>query len=66
MIVFYVFQLVLNYLTLHNISKEYTLKNGDVWDANLETNCNECDNEVIQIGKFDVEDINELSFNAKY
>lgn len=48
-----------------NVSKEYTLKNDDVWDANLETNYNECDNEVIQIGKSDVEDVNELSFNAK-
>ena len=66
MTAFYVFQFVLNYLTLHNVSKECTLKNDDTWDTNFETNYNECDDEVTQIAKVDVEDVNKLSFNEKY
>ena len=67
MAVFYLFQLILNYFTLHNVSKEYTLKKELLLDI-----FNENDNmkyeydEVTVIRTLETEDIEELSFNEKY
>ena len=66
MTVFYLFQFVLNFLTLHNVSKEYTLKNDLVWDTSFETNYKICNNDTIQFKVFEAEYLDELPFDKKY
>ena len=66
MTVFYLFQFVLNFLTLHNVSKEYTLKNDLVWDTSFETKYKKCNNETTQLKVSEAEYLDELPFNKKY
>ena len=66
MTVFYLFQFVLNFLTLHNVSKEYTLKNDLVWDTSFETNYKICNNDTMQFKVFEAEYLDELPFDKKY
>ena len=66
MTVFYVFQFVLNFLTLHNVSKEYTLKNDHVWDTSFETNYQICNNDAKQLKVFEAAYLDELPFNKKH
>ena len=66
MTVFYLFQFVLNFLTLHNVSKEYTLKNDHVWDTSFETNYQICNNDAKQLKVFEAVYLDELPFNKKY
>ena len=58
MTVVYLFQFVLNFITLNNVSKEYTIKNDHVLRASLETNYKKYDNETTQF--------KEHTFNKKY
>ena len=64
MTIFYLFQFLLNYFTLHNVSKEYTLKKEVLLDIAVETVETEFDDEKRQI--FDSKDYDEISFNEKY
>ena len=64
MTTFYLFQFLLNYFTLHNVSKEYTLKKEVLLDIAVETAETEFDDEKRQI--FDSKDYDEISFNKKY
>ena len=57
---------MLNFLTLHNVSKEYTLKNDLVWDTSFETNYKICNNDTIQFKVFEAEYLDELPFDKKY
>ena len=67
MAVFYLFQLILNYFTLHNVSKEYTLKKELLLDTSNENDNMEYEyHEVTVIKALETEDIEELSFNEKY
>ena len=67
MAVFYLFQLILNYFTLHNVSKEYTLKKELLLDTSNENDNMEYEyDEVTVIKALETEDIEELSFNEKY
>ena len=66
MAVFYLFQLILNYVTLHNVSKEHTLKK----ELLLDTTYHKCDMkqeyQVTQFKTLEFENVEELSFNEKY
>ena len=69
MTVFYLFQLILNYFTLHNVSKEYTLKKELLLDTSNKNDNMEYEyeyGEVTVIKTLDTADIEELSFNEKY
>ena len=66
MAVFYLFQLILNYFTLHNVSKENTLKKELLLDTTYENGNMEYRYEVTQIKSLEIEDGEELSFNEKY
>ena len=66
MAVFYLFQLILNYFTLHNVSKEHTLKKELLLDTTYENGNMEYRYEVTQIKSLEIEDGEELSFNEKY
>ena len=65
MAVFYLFQLILNYVTLHNVSKEHTLKK----ELLLDTTYHKCDMkqeyQVTQFKTLESENVEELSFNDK-
>ena len=66
MTAFYFFQFALNFLTLHNVSKVYTLKKDCAWDTSFETNYEICNNEATQLKVFEAEYLDELPFNKKY
>ena len=63
MTAFYLFQFILNYFTLHNVSKEYTLKKEFFVNPAIENNGIEYADETTPLRK-SVDD--ELSFNQKY
>ena len=64
MTIFYLLQFLLNYFTLHNVSKEYTLKKEVLLNIAGDTVETECDDGKRQI--FYSRDYDEVSFNKKY
>ena len=63
MTAFYLFQLTLNYFSLQNVSKEYTLKKEFFVKPAIESNGIESADETTPLTKSGNE---ELSFNQKY
>ena len=66
MVVFCLFQLILNHVTLHNVLKEHTLKTELLLDTTYENYNIECEYEVTQIRTLETENGEELSFNENY
>ena len=58
---FYLFQFLLNYFTLHNVSKEFTLKKDYLLDKTTEDSDTEYDSEM-----YEINNIEAVSFNEKY
>ena len=63
---FYLFQFVLNYFTLHNVSKEFTLKKDHLLDKTMEDSDMEYDSEIEQLEISEINNIDAPSFNRKY
>ena len=63
---FYLFQFLLNYFTLHNVSKELTLKKDHLLDKANEGSDMEYDSEIEQLEISEINNIDALSFNKKY
>ena len=63
---FYLFQFLLNYFTLHNVSKELTLKKDHLLDEANEGSDMEYDSEIEQLEISEINNIDALSFNKKY
>ena len=66
MAVFYLFQLIFNYFTLYNVSKEHTLKKEPLLNTTYENGNMKYRYEVTQIKSLEIEDGEELSFNERY
>ena len=65
MAVFYLFQLILNYVTLHNVSKEHTLKKELLLDTTYHKRDMKQEYQVTQFKTLEYENVEELSFNDK-
>ena len=63
---FYLFQFFLNYFTLHNVSKEFTLKKDHLLDKTIEDSDMEYDSEIEQLEISEINKIDTISFNKKY
>ena len=63
---FYLFQFSLNYFTLHNVSKEFTLKKDHLLGKTIEDSDMEYDSEMEQHEISEINNIDTLLFNKKY
>ena len=63
---FYLFQFLLNYFTLYNVSKDFTLKKEHLMEVTIEGSAMEYDFEEDQLGTSGINNTDKLSFNEKY
>ena len=63
---FYLFQFLLNYFTLYNVSKDFTLKKEHLMEVTIEGSAMEYDYEEDQLGTSGINNTDKLLFNEKY
>ena len=66
MTVFYLFQFLLNYFTLYNVSKDFTLKKEHLMEVTIEGSGIEYDYKQELLETSEINNADKLSFNEKY